>query len=49
MKYYNAPDDKRFSRMVRRDITIALLMAMATAIGFVVITLIAVYGQRYNF
>lgn len=35
MKAYNAPDNKKFSRQIRRDLIVLLLISMGCAIGIV--------------
>lgn len=49
MKYYNAPDDRRFTRMIRRDAVIITLIVTASFVLFFLAPFIAYLGQKYNF
>lgn len=49
MKYYNAPDDRKFARMVRRDAVWLGLIMFVSFLFFFLAPFIAYLGQRYNF
>lgn len=49
MQYYNAPDNRKFSRMIRRDAALICLIVFGSFIIFFLAPFLAYLGQKYNF